>query len=264
MNQIRPSAVAGLFYPASKHQLQDEVQAYLKQAQQIDSPQRPIRAIIAPHAGYQYSGPIAASVYRMVAERCANVTHVILLGPAHRVAFRGIAAPSVDQFMTPLGPIDLDRENIKSLEKFSFVHVSDLPHQEEHSLEVHLPFLQTVLSNFQLTPLVVGDCRPDQVHQVLDTFWNQTDNLIVISSDLSHFHDYTTAQRMDQATSHAIETLAYDKLDYDHACGRTPVQGVLLLAKEHGLTVQTVDLRNSGDTAGTKDRVVGYGAYVIS
>ena len=260
MASTRPPAVAGMFYPDDRQSLHTLVSDLLDGAP-AGGPSP--KAIIAPHAGYIYSGPVAASVYRRLTAARERIRRVVLVGPSHRVAFRGIAIPSVTAFATPLGEIPLDRSALDELATLPFVHRLDQPHALEHSLEVQLPFLQEVLADFALAPLVVGDAEPAQVAAALELLWGGDETLIVISSDLSHYHDYATAQRMDQATSHAIETLRPDEIAYEDACGRLPVSGLLLAARRHGLKAETVDLRNSGDTAGPRDRVVGYGAYAL-
>lgn len=260
MPSTRPPAVAGTFYPADRRQLQAMIRAFL--SEKTDEGRQP-KAIIAPHAGYVYSGSIAASAYRRLRPGRHRIRRVVLAGPSHRVGFKGIAVPSATAFSTPLGDVPLDRDAIASLSEFPFVQVLDPAHAAEHSLEVQLPFLQEVLEVFSLVPLVVGDADPAEVAQVLERVWGGDETVIVISSDLSHYHDYATAQRMDRKTSQAIEALRPAALDYEDACGRLPVSGLLLAAKQHGLTAKTIDLRNSGDTAGPKDRVVGYGAYIV-
>jgi AmmeMemoRadiSam system protein B len=187
----------------------------------------------------------------------------VLLGPAHRVAIKGLAVSSADAFMTPLGSVPLDRAAIDRILTLPQVRSADTAHTEEHSLEVHLPFLQEVLEDFQLVPLVVGDATAAEVGEVIDTLWGGPETLIVISSDLSHYHDYDTARRLDRATSKAIEALRPQDIGFDQACGRIPVNGLLEVAKRRGLRVTTLDLCNSGDTAGSRDRVVGYGAWVF-
>ncbi|MEJ2362552.1 MAG: AmmeMemoRadiSam system protein B [Gammaproteobacteria bacterium] len=258
---IRRPAVAGMFYPADPAELEQMVDTMLAEAETIDSP--PPKAIIVPHAGYVYSGPIAATAYRRIKAMASQITRVILLGPSHRVPFYGIAASSATEFATPLGLIRLDRKLIDHLVETQQVKLLDEAHIMEHSLEVHLPFLQKTLGNFALVPLVVGDARPEEVARVIETCWGGDETLIVISSDLSHYHDYATAQKMDRATSHAIEELEPESIHYDDACGRNPVNGLLQLARQKHLHAQTVDLRNSGDTAGPRDQVVGYGAYIV-
>jgi len=260
MHTIRPPAVAGMFYPADAGELQAAVNDFLSHA---DAEGAPPKALIAPHAGYVYSGPIAASAYARLRPLRHQITRVVLLGPAHRVAFRGLAASSATAFRTPLGNIPLDTALLTKLRELPQVRVLDDAHALEHSLEVQLPFLQTVLDAFTLVPLVVGEASYADVAEVLETVWGGPETLIVISSDLSHYHDYATARRMDTATSRAIEALQPERIDYEHACGRTPVGGLLTAARAHGLHAEMVDLRNSGDTAGPRDQVVGYGAYVL-
>lgn len=261
--QIRQPAVAGMFYPADPEQLRPMLDQYLQQAADKLSGNEPVpRAIIVPHAGYVYSGPVAASAYARLLPARARFKRVLLLGPSHRVALRGLATSSATHFLTPLGQVPLDRESIERLETLPQVARMDQAHAMEHSLEVHLPFLQSVLDEFVLIPLVVGDADPHEVDEVIQQFWDEQ-TLIVISSDLSHYHDYATAQKLDNATSKAIETLRPEAIDYGDACGRNPVNGLLQFAREHNLHATTIDLRNSGDTAGPRDQVVGYGAYLI-
>ncbi len=260
MNNIRPAAVAGMFYPGDANQLSQDIEKYLASSQVTISPPK---AIIAPHAGYIYSGSIAASAYASLIPVKDKIKKVVLLGPAHRMSFRGLAAPSSDGFATPLGVVAVDQQAIEQITHLPQVTVMDIAHEQEHSLEVHIPFLQTVLDDFELIPLLVGDASAEDVAEVLQQLWGNNETLIVISSDLSHYKDYATAQQMDRTTSIAIEHLQPEQIHYDMACGRNPVNGLLVLAKQKCLKAQTLDLRNSGDTAGPKDRVVGYGAYVF-
>ncbi|MCK4705334.1 MAG: AmmeMemoRadiSam system protein B [Gammaproteobacteria bacterium] len=261
MSGTRPAAVADMFYTGNPAQLQAEIQSMLAEAS-ITAPVP--KAIIVPHAGYIYSGPIAASAFAQLIPAKDKIHRVVLLGPCHRVALSGLATSSADYFETPLGSIPIDRELSDQLLQLPQVHELDLTHAQEHSLEVQLPFLQHVLNEFTLLPLVVGDARGADVHEVLEAVWGGDETLIVISSDLSHFHDYNTAQSMDAATCKAIETLDADHIHYDQACGRNPVLGLLLSARKHNLKVSTLDLRNSGDTAGDRDKVVGYGAWAFT
>lgn len=260
MSNVRNPAVAGLFYPADPRELHAIIENFLASA---DTSVTVPKAIIVPHAGYVYSGPIAASAYARLKPARGQITRVVLLGPSHRVGFDGLALSSADYFMTPLGRIPVDQEAVKKISRLPQVRVMDAAHAQEHSLEVHLPFLQEVLGEFSLVPLVVGDAEPGDVGEVLDHLWGGPETLIVISSDLSHYHDYQTAQKLDRATSQAIEELRIKDIQYDHACGRNPVNGLLHVARRLGLRARTIDLRNSGDTAGSRDRVVGYGAYVF-
>jgi AmmeMemoRadiSam system protein B len=260
MTTLRRPAVAGLFYPDNERELHAMVHNFLQAAETTGSAPK---AIIAPHAGYVYSGPVAASAYALIAPRKDTIRRVVLMGPSHRVGFHGIAVANAHSYATPLGNVPIDRAALKKILDLPFVGVLDEAHAQEHSLEVHLPFLQEILDEFQLVPLVVGSASPEQVAEVLDRLWGGPETLIVISSDLSHYHDYATARRMDQATSTAIENLKPEDIGHDSACGRVPVNGLLHAARQRGMTARTIDLRNSGDTAGGKDRVVGYGAYVF-
>lgn len=260
MNKIRYPAVAGAFYPADPQQLQKMIDQYLND---VHSTAKVPKAIIVPHAGYIYSGPVAATAYARLLNGRNMINRVILIGPSHRVGFKGMAVSSANTFATPLGNIPIDKDAVKLIAELPFVQYLDQAHELEHSLEVHLPFLQETLNDFTLVPVVAGDAPAEQVSRVLEQLWGGPETLIVISSDLSHYHDYATAQQLDRATSEKIEKLQFEKLDFDSACGRVPVSGLLALARKKSLHITTVDLRNSGDTAGDKDRVVGYGAYVI-
>ena len=263
MPNIRLPAVSGSFYPDNPEILKTMLEGYLQQVPALTADKVP-KAMIVPHAGYIYSGEIAASAYARLLPKRSTIKRVILIGPSHRVGFIGLALSHAEAFKTPLGNIPLDTEAINALAKLPFVSYREQAHKHEHSLEVQLPFLQMTLDSFQLIPIVAGDCPAEQIEQVLELFYAQDDTLIVISSDLSHFHDYATAQRLDQETSEKIERLDYQHLDYESACGRVPISGLLALAKKQSLQLETIDLRNSADTAGDKSRVVGYGAYVIN
>ncbi|MDD5460990.1 MAG: AmmeMemoRadiSam system protein B [Methylococcales bacterium] len=256
----RQPAVAGIFYPANRQELHQMLDRFLIEAE--TGPKVP-KAIIAPHAGFIYSGPVAASAYVRLKKAHDLITRVVIIGPSHRVAFQGLAVSKAQSFITPLGSVTVDREAVESIARLPFVDYLEQAHTHEHSLEVHLPFLQEMLDDFKIVPVVAGDASPDEVGQVIDALWGGDETLIVISSDLSHYHDYATAKRLDKETSAAIENLQYEQLAFDSACGKVPVSGLLKLAREKSLTIKTIDLRNSGDTAGDKSRVVGYGAYVI-
>lgn len=260
---IRPAAVAGQFYPADTATLDEMISTYLQQANTDTSEQLP-RALIVPHAGYVYSGPVAASAYAALAPLRGKIKRVVLLGPAHRVGFSGIAASSADAFRTPLGDIPLDTETLKTLSAtLPNVGYLDEAHAQEHSLEVHLPFLQKVLGQFKLLPFVVGEAEPEDVAALLEVFIDDPQTLLVISSDLSHYHDYQSAQRIDTQTAQKIRRLDYQYISPQEACGAYPVRGLLLAAQKHGLVPHEVDLRNSGDTAGDRSHVVGYGAWLF-
>lgn len=258
---VRPPALAGTFYPGDASTLGADVERFLGAAQPPSG--EPPKAIIAPHAGLVFSGPIAGNAYAQLAPIREKIERIVLLGPAHRVFVRGLCAPTVSEFQTPLGTVRLDREALESVRALPQVTFADAPHTQEHSLEVQLPFLQRLLGDFALVPFVVGAAAPEAVAEVLEHLWGGPETRIVISSDLSHFHDYETAQQLDRTTTAAIEALDVGGLDEESACGRVPIRGLLTVAQRKGLRPRTLDLRNSGDTAGPKDRVVGYGAYAF-
>lgn len=257
---IRHAAVAGLFYPEDPEELRQTVNQLLNNTG-YEGPQP--RAIVAPHAGYIYSGKTAACAYASLYPFREGIRRIVLLGPAHRVYVRGIATSSADFFSTPLGTIPVDQSAVQTLTSLSQVVLSDEAHAQEHSLEVHLPFLQCLFRDFTLVPLVVGDANPGQVAEVLEKFWDLRDTFIIISSDLSHYHDYASACLIDQATTEAIEHLELELIGSQQACGCRPLCGLLQIARDRNMHVKTLDLRNSGDTAGSRDRVVGYGAYAL-
>lgn len=260
MTNIRQAAVAGMFYPEEADELRSLVDGYVHAG---PAEKAAPKAIIAPHAGYVFSGPVAGTAYALLANDRERIHRVVLLGPSHRVPFRGLALSSADYFATPLGRVPVDRKAVAALDGLPQVRILDQAHAQEHSLEVHLPFLQRVLARFSLVPLVVGEATPDEVAEVLERLWDGEETRFVISSDLSHYLDYETAHRRDVATSRAIEELRYQDIGYDDACGRVPVNGLLEVARRRRLRAQTLDLRSSGDTAGPRDRVVGYGAYAF-
>ena len=260
MNSVRPPAVAGAFYPGASAELRSQLSLLLAAARTPDR-RRP-KAFIAPHAGYIYSGPVAASAYACLAPYRDEYTRVVLLGPAHRVRLRGLALPDATSFATPLGDIPLDLEKAQSLRRLPQICVSGQAHALEHSLEVHLPFLQQTLAGFTLVPLTVGTASLQEVTEVLDLLWGNDETLIVVSSDLSHYLPYSQAQQVDGQTTRMILALA-PGLTHEQACGATPVNGLLRAAARRGLRPQMLDLRNSGDTAGDKDRVVGYASFAF-
>lgn len=267
---IRQPVVAGMFYPGIASVLASEVGTMLhaahdrqKAGSTADTVGNVPKAIIAPHAGYIYSGPIAASVYALLAPAAAQIRRVVLLGPTHRIGVNGLALPSTTHFATPLGSVEIDRDAVASLADLPQVIIADPPHAQEHSLEVQLPFLQAVLPDFRLVPLAVGQASPEAVAQVLERLWGGPETLIVVSSDLSHYLPYATAQEIDSHTAERI--VAFEPtISHDEACGATPLNGLLLAARRHGLQARLVDLRNSGDTAGDRSRVVGYGGFAFS
>lgn len=264
VHQTRYPAVAGMFYPVDRQTLIHDIHQYLQLAHD-SSPTSPItpKAIIVPHAGYIFSGSIAASAYQYLIPLKHQINRVVLLGPCHRTFFKGLAVPESDVFNTPLGNIPIDQPGIRQLSDLSQVITSEHAHRDEHSLEVQLPFLQEVLDDFTLIPLVVGDAQQEEVAEVINRLWGDEHTLIVISTDLSHYHDYHHAKQLDRSTSDAIANLKPELIDYEDACGRNGLKGMLSVAEQKHLSVDILDLRNSGDTAGDKNRVVGYGAYAI-
>jgi AmmeMemoRadiSam system protein B len=261
MNEVRPAAVAGMFYPGAPRVLAEDVRTHVAAAR-ARSAAVP-KAIIAPHAGYVYSGPVAGSIYARLAGGRDTIRRVVLFGPTHRVPVRGLAVPSARAFATPLGAVDVDTEAIAFARTLPHVRESDAAHAFEHSLEVQLPFLQTVLADFRIVPFAVGDATPQQVAAVIDALWGGPETLIVVSSDLSHYHRYAEAVAIDRATTETILACS-PQLDHEQACGATPINGLLLCAQRHHLRPELVDLRNSGDTAGDKSRVVGYAAFAFT
>lgn len=261
MTTIRNPAVAGMFYPDNYEELHNTVIDLMKKAKNDNNVIAP-KVIIAPHAGYVYSGQIAAEAYKAIEPVASTIKKVILVGPAHRVAFKGIAVPSVEYFMTPLGKVKLSMGDISRVVQLPFVGKHDGAHAQEHSLEVQIPFLQEILGeNIEVVPLVIGDASPEQVGAVLELLWGGPDVLIVISSDLSHYHNYKTANQMDQTTSDAIIEMNGDVIDPDKACGSRGIKGLLHVAKKLNIEGRIINVCNSGDTHGDKERVVGYGAY---
>jgi MEMO1 family protein len=261
MSTIRAPAVAGTFYPADPGRLRAMVEGFLAGAGASDRPGP--KAIIAPHAGYVYSGAVAGAAFAALGAGLAQVRRVVVIGPAHFVPVRGIAVPTVDAFRTPLGDLTLDRPALDAILDLPSVQRTDAPHTPDHALEVELPFLQTLLQDFALVPLLVGDARPEQVADLLARLWDGPGTLIVVSSDLSHYHPYATARRLDAATARAIEALDETGLGPGAACGHLPIAGLLIQARRHGLRAERQGLCNSGDTAGPRDSVVGYGAWAF-
>lgn len=259
MLNVRFPAVAGRFYPSDPAELAVQITQMLDSAG--DKQLIRCKALIVPHAGYIYSGPVATSAYRLLRNN-QSIKKVVLLGPAHYVAVRGLVTSSAQAFESPLGPIPLDEQAIEMLQQLPQVKCSDAAHAPEHCLEVQLPFLQTVLDDFELIPLIVGFASPAEVAEVLAKVWGGDETLILISSDLSHYHDYETAQHIDSDTSQSICNLESD-LQGEQACGCYAINGLLSLARARNMQIKQLDLRNSGDTAGDRNRVVGYGSYAL-
>jgi hypothetical protein len=261
MTIVRPPAVAGLFYPAERALLERDVDGFLSSARPPRRAEAP-KALVVPHAGYIYSGPVAASAYAALqpwAKTVGSDARIVLLGPAHRVRAEGLVLPAADVLETPLGAVDVDAAAVAQLTKMPQVSISSAVHAREHSLEVHLPFLQRILPRFTIVPLAVGNAHPTEVAEVIEALWGGDETRIIVSSDLSHYLPYATARRVDEATAAAIERA--DRVDPDQACGARAVNGLALVARRRGMRIDRLDLRSSGDTAGSADEVVGYGAF---
>lgn len=258
----RPPVAAGRFYPGDPDRLRTQILDFF--ADVAPSPTVAPKALIAPHAGYVYSGRVAAEAFATLREVAPTITRVVLIGPAHYVHVSGIAAPTVNAFATPLGPIPVDCDVLSEIADLGFVIRADAPHAPEHALEVELPFLQTVLASFKVVPLVVGDAAVQDVAHVLRRLWGGVETLIVVSSDLSHYHNYETARRLDLATAAAIERGDWACLGPNQACGYLAVAGLLVETGRCGFKTHRLSLCNSGDTAGSRDRVVGYGAWMFA
>jgi AmmeMemoRadiSam system protein B/AmmeMemoRadiSam system protein A len=263
MTAIRHPAVAGTFYPAEPDALERQLARFLSEAGNAAPSAALPKAIIGPHAGYIYSGPVAARAYARLAAARGKVSRVVLIGPSHHVAFRGLAVDTAEAWAMPGGAVPLDTDAIARLRALPMVGTLEAAYQREHALEVHVPFLQHRLGEFRLIPIVAGDAPPEAVAAVFDALWGGPETLIVISTDLSHYLDYAACRRTDQRTADAIERFDIDALGSAEACGAVPTRGLLLAAKRRGMTIERLDLRNSGDTAGPRDRVVGYGAWAL-
>lgn len=269
---VRPAAVAGMFYPGNEKELRKTVQKYLQSASVVESELKitldkisAIRMLIVPHAGYIYSGKTAAIAYQLLHQFKNQIRRVFLFGPAHRVCLNGGALPEADCFETPLGLVYLDKELMeKILGDYSWININDHAHSEEHCLEVQLPFLQETLNEFKIVPMVVGDTDSDQLAQMILKYSKDDQTLIVISTDLSHYNDYKTSRELDSRTAMAIESLSPELLSQEDACGLYPIRGALLAALKRTWQVHRLDLCNSGDTAGDCTRVVGYGAWMVT
>lgn len=261
MPDIRPPAVAGRFYPAEPARLARAVDDLL--AGVVGADESPPKALLAPHAGYVYSGPIAASAYARLKPCAARIRRVVLLGPAHRAPVRGLALPETAAFATPLGAVAVEQEASREIAGLPQVKVNEAAHTWEHALEVQLPFLQRILDDFSIVPVAVGEAGASEVAQVIETLWGGPETLVIISSDLSHYLPYSSAQQSDQQTAAQILAFSSEPLQHEQACGATPINGLLRVARQHRLRAQLLDLRSSGDTAGPRDQVVGYGAFAF-
>ena len=262
MSIIRPAAFAGSFYPADPAELDRMLDGFLS-AVNVPADEPVPKAVIVPHAGYVYSGPVAAAAYARLRAGRGMVKRVVLIGPSHRVAFRGMALAQADHWATPWGSVAVDRAAYAALADVPMVGFLDQAHAQEHSLEVHVPFLLKCLGDIALVPIVVGETPTESVAQALEALWGGPETLIVASTDLSHYLDYQSCQRTDAATMDSILGLDGGRIDGHGACGHFPLAGLLRVAAGRSMSIRTLDLRNSGDTAGPKDRVVGYGAWAL-
>ncbi len=259
--RIRKPAVAGTFYPAKTDALNAELDRCWAGRKRVDAP--PPKAIIVPHAGYVYSGPVAATAYATLAPLKGKVSRVVLVGPSHRFALYGFAVPEAQIWQTPLGLVPLDNAGSDVLATWPDVTRSDVMHEREHSLEVHVPFLQRALGMFALLPVLVGHTPANRVAALFDQLWGGPETLVVVSTDLSHYHDQAQARQIDDATVASLVALDAAGLQPDQACGAFPVAGLLTHAHKLGLRCRAVDVRTSADTAGEPDRVVGYASCLL-
>jgi AmmeMemoRadiSam system protein B len=259
--RVRPPAVAGRFYPADPERLREQVLRFLADAAPPDASLP--KGLIVPHASYVFSGPVAATGYAWLISRAAAIERVVLLGTCHTPGVSGLAATSAEAFLTPLGSVPVDRAAVEQSQRYPQVQVHDAAHDRDHALEVQLPFLQVVLKSFAIVPFLVGRADAETVAEVLETLWDGDRTVIVVSSDLSHHQPYEEAHRLDRATAEAIEHLDGGALGARSACGRNAIAGLLTAAWRNDLRPRTVDLRSSGDTAGPRERVVGYGSWVF-
>jgi AmmeMemoRadiSam system protein B len=260
--KTRLPVAAGRFYPSEPDALRSLMNQLLASAEPVSG--LAPKALIVPHAGFIYSGTVAAAGYVSFIPGRHAIKRIVLIGPSHFVPVPGLAVSAAESFMTPLGPVPVDREAVNHLKALQRVEELEDAHSQEHSLEVQLPFLQTVLGEFAIVPLVAGEATAEQIAQVLEMLWGGPETRLIISSDLSHYHDADTARVLDQATANAIEALNGEALGEDGACGQLPIRGLLRVAHHRGLRARTLALRNSGDTAGPRDRVVGYGAFAFA
>ena len=257
---IRPAAVAGLFYPADARSLETQLATLLGGSRAQESRPAPA-ALVVPHAGYRYSGLVAARAYAALGSAADTLRRIVLVGPSHHAGFRGLALPSVAAFATPIGAMELDEDGVNAILALRGVRLDDAAHAPEHSLEVQLPFLRRLAGGARIVPVLTGEADPAEVARVIEALWEDR-TLIVVSSDLSHYHPYDTAQQLDAATAQAILAGRTD-LTGERACGFVALNGLVRAARARGLRTELMDLRNSGDSGGARQRVVGYGAFAF-
>jgi AmmeMemoRadiSam system protein B len=259
---VRPPIVAGRFYPSDADELRNLIQGFLAAAHCPEEEVRP-KALIVPHAGYPFSGPVAASGYAWLVPTSSETRRVVLLGTCHSPGIDGLVTTSASAFLTPLGTVEVDAELVEEALGFDQVQTDDPAQNRDHALEVQLPFLQVVFESFTIAPFLVGRCAASAVAEVLEALWGGESTLIVVSSDLSHHLTYEQAQQLDRHSAAAIEQLDEKALGPRSACGRHAIAGLLHASRDHKLVCRRLDLRSSGDTAGPRDRVVGYGSWVF-
>ncbi|MBK1674484.1 AmmeMemoRadiSam system protein B [Ectothiorhodospira shaposhnikovii] len=261
MDRVRRAVVAGQFYPAEEGDLQESVRGYLgnRGGEALSMP----KALIAPHGPLECAGRVVGRAYAELLGHAGRIQRVVLVGPSHRVGFYGMAVPEVDVFQTPLGCVPLDHAALDRLIGLPTAFYFDEPHLVEHSLEVQLPFLQTVLGGFQLLPVLVGSATVEEVAEALEILWGGPETLVIVSSDLSGGLDFAAAVRRDLCTAEAIEFLRPAEIKAGDASGYLAIQGLLQVARQHGLGAETLDLRNSADVTGIQSSVKGYGAFVF-
>jgi MEMO1 family protein len=262
MLKVKRTNVAGTFYPGDPESLQKVLLRYIAPKKHRKKHKRKLKALIVPHAGYNYSGPVAGTAYSKLAEQASSVGRIAVLSPTHYFYLPQLAVLNCTAYETPLGPIVIDEDYVKHLIDKKLAVDRPEVFEQEHSLEVHLPFIKQVAPYAMLVPLIIGQSDPENVQKIVDELIRQ-DVFIIISTDLSHFHSYKEARKMDRKTKTMIESLDYDHLNGEMACGHYPLSGLLKWAAENNGKIETLDLKNSGDTGGDKSQVVGYGSFAL-
>lgn len=257
--EFRKPTVAGLFYPSETDNLSKLITDLLNQKPPVSF----TKMLIVPHAAYQYIGEILAQSYLHLFSRSQQIKTVVLLTPSHHIKFNGIAITSKDCYLTPFGEVIIDSDAMMTLLNFPQVVMFDDAHIKEHSIEIHLPFLQTILPSFSLVPLIIGETNSYNILEILEKLWEQEETLIIASMNLSHYQTYNIAQELDQRTSQAIESLHWQSLQTNQICNIHLISSLLQLAHQKSLTPKTIKVCNSGDLTGIKNRVVGYGAFIF-
>ncbi len=258
---IKECDVAGQFYPKERAQLIEMIENFSSSEREIIY--KP-KAIIVPHAGFIYSGDIAAKAYKALIPLVDNYKKIILLSPAHRKSVTGVAYHNARKFACPIGDIPVNAELLSILKTNDSVYNDDEAFNFEHGLETHFPFISYIFRDISFLPLIVGNIDTQKLSDIFNLFWQADDILFIISSDLSHFHNYEICKTLDHETTQHIINLNYEKINHDAACGYYPLCGALKLAKDNNQKCYLLSLKNSGDSIGDKDSVVGYGSFIIS